>query len=165
MTQDNETFSHQYIAYCRKKILKEYFPKFQRCVNELSEEEIWWRANETDNSVGNILLHLCGNIRQWIISGIGGTADIRERAKEFSERTHIPKNELLHNLETTMQEADCVLQRVDSSTLWEMRRIQIYDVTVLELIAQVVEHLSYHLGQIVYITKMKKGIDLKFYML
>lgn len=146
-------------------MLNEYLPKFQRCFDELSEEELWWRVNETDNSVGNIVLHLCGNIRQWIIAGVGGAEDIRERAKEFSEHTHIPKNELLKKLETTLQEADVVLQQLDTSTLLEMRHIQIFDVTILELISHVVEHFSYHLGQIVYITKMKKGIDMKFYNL
>lgn len=154
---------HEYISYCRRRLLQEYLPRIQRCVNELSEEDVWWRAYETNNSVGNLILHLCGNVRQWIISGIGGAPDLRERSKEFSERGPIPKAALLKNLEETLLEANHMLEQFDVSKLLEVRRIQKYDVTCLDAISHVVEHFAQHTGQIIYITKLRKGIDLKFF--
>lgn len=167
-TQFDSTFlktniGSAYIAYCRRRLLKEYLPKIQRCVHELSEDDIWWRAHETDNSIGNLLLHLSGNIRQWIIAGLGGVQDVRDRTKEFAERTHIPKAELLLMFEETLIEADRVLEQFDVSQLLEMKHIQKWDVTCLDAISHVVEHVAQHLGQIIYITKLRKGIDLKFY--
>ncbi|MBI4546592.1 MAG: DUF1572 family protein [Ignavibacteriae bacterium] len=154
-----------YITYCHQRLLKEYFPKIVRCLDELSEDDVWWRAHETNNSIGNLILHLCGNVRQWIISGIGGKQDVRNRPKEFSEREQIPKSELLTILESTLREADRALEQFDLSKLLEVRHIQVYDVSCLYAISQVVEHFSHHLGQIIYITKLRTGKDLKFYNL
>ena len=81
-----------FILYSRNRLGKEFPAKIKQCVDQLSEEDIWWRGHESDNSIGNLLLHLSGNIRQWIISGIGGQTDARNRPKEFAERTHIPKS-------------------------------------------------------------------------
>ncbi len=155
----------EYVAYCRRRLLKEYFQKIEQCLQELTDEDVWWRAHETNNSIGNLLLHLSGNVRQWIISGIGGAHDVRNRPQEFAERTHLPKEKLLDNLNATLVEADQVLERFDNSKLLEVRHIQKYDVTCLDAISHVVEHFSQHLGQIIYITKLRKGIDLKFYNL
>ncbi len=153
----------EFIAYARKKLLGEYFPRIERCFQELNDEDIWWRAHETNNSVGNLVLHLCGNVRQWIVAGLGGAPDTRNRPQEFAERTQIPKEKLLNKLHATLVEADGVLERFDRSKILEVRRIQNYDVTCLEAIFHVVEHFSGHLGQIIYITKLRRGIDLKFY--
>ena len=128
----------EYIAYCRRRLLKEYFPKIERCVNELSEDDMWWRTHETDNRIVNLLLHLSGNIRQWIISGLGDTPDKRDRAKEFSEREGIPKTVLLKNLEATLREADSVLANFDTSRLLEVRHFQVFDVTCLDALSHVV---------------------------
>jgi uncharacterized damage-inducible protein DinB len=155
----------EYIAYCRRRLLREYLPKVTRCVEELTEEDIWWRAHETDNSIGNLILHLCGNIRQWIVSGIGGSADMRNRAQEFSERGPIPKNILLETFVNVLNEADRSLEQFDVSKLLEVRHIQQYDVTCLDAISHVVEHVSLHVGQIVYITKLRKGTDLDLFHL
>ena len=155
----------EYIAYSRRRVSKEYLPQIQRCLSELTEEDIWWRAHETDNSVGNLILHLSGNIRQWIISSIGGTADVRNRPQEFAERNQLPKSELLKSIEGTIVEADAVLEHFDSSKLLERRIIQGFDVTCLDAISHVVEHVAQHLGQIIYITKLRTAKDLKFFNL
>ena len=162
---DNNSFATEYISYTRKRLLEEYFPKIKRCLNELSNDDIWWRAHETDNSIGNLILHLCGNVRQWIITGIGGAQDVRERSKEFSEREHISKEELLTKMESTLQEADSVLKNCDISKLLEVKKFQVYEVTYLDAISHVVEHFSMHTGQIIYITKLRTAQDLKFYNL
>jgi uncharacterized damage-inducible protein DinB len=161
MTDKN--LGKEYISYCRNRLMKEYLPRVKRCLEELSENDIWWRAHETDNSVGNLILHLSGNVRQWITTGIGGGKDTRDRPKEFSERGPIPKEELWMKLESTLHEADRMLERFDTTKMLEVRHIQKYDVTCLEAISHVVEHFAQHLGQIIYITKLRKGIDMKFY--
>ena len=153
----------EYITYCRRRLLQEYFPKIKACFDELSDEDIWWRAHETDNSIGNLILHLSGNIRQWIISGIGGAPNVRDRPKEFAERGPIPKSELLKKFENTLLEANRVLEKFDLSNLLQVRRIQKWDVTCLDAISHVVEHVAQHMGQIMYITKLRKGNDLKFF--
>lgn len=163
MTEISKDVGRAYVLYCRRRLLQEYLPRIRRCLDELSEDDIWWRAHEANNSVGNLILHLAGNVRQWIISGIGGAGDTRERAKEFSERGPIPKEELWMKIASTLKEADDVLERFDVRTMLEVRHIQKYDVTCLEAISHVVEHFAQHLGQIIYITKLRKGIDLQFY--
>jgi uncharacterized damage-inducible protein DinB len=159
----NGQIADEFIAYARKKLLSEYFPRIERCLQELSDEDIWWRAHETNNSVGNLVLHLSGNVRQWIVAGLGGAPDTRNRPQEFAERMPIPKEKLLNKLHATLSEADDVLERFDRSRILEVRHVQKYDVTCLEAIFHVVEHFSGHVGQIIYITKLRKGIDLKFY--
>jgi uncharacterized damage-inducible protein DinB len=153
----------EFISVARRKLLQEYYPRLERCVAELNDDDIWWRAHETNNSIGNLLLHLSGNVRQWIVAGLGGAPDVRNRPQEFSERMPIPKEKLLNRLYAVLCEADRVLERFDHSTLLEVRRIQNYDVTCLEAIFHVVEHFSGHVGQIIYITKLRKGVDLQFY--
>jgi uncharacterized damage-inducible protein DinB len=162
---EQHNVAREFIATCRHHLIQEYYPKIERCVKELSDEEIWWRAHETDNSIGNLLLHLSGNIRQWIISGIGKERDARNRQQEFDERTHIPKQTLLKLFEGTLQEADRVLERFDVSRLTEVRHFQKWDHTCLYAISHVVEHVAQHMGQIIYITKLRKGVDLKFFSL
>ncbi len=162
---ESAKISEEYISYCRRRLLEEFLPRIQRCLHELSEDDVWWRAHETDNSVGNLILHLSGNVRQWIISGIGGAADTRDRPREFSERGPVPKTDLWKTLEMTLLEANQTLENFDASKLLELRHIQKYDVTCLDAISHVVEHFAQHVGQIIYITKLRKGIDLKFYSL
>lgn len=154
-----------FISTCRHHMLHEYYPKIERCVTELSDDDIWWRAHETDNSIGNLILHLSGNIRQWIISGIGGANDERNRAKEFAEREHIPKHDLLTLFKNTLTEADRVLEHFDAGKLLEVRHFQKWEYTCLYAISHVVEHMAQHMGQIIYITKLRKGVDLKFFNL
>jgi len=128
----------------------------------VSTENVWWRANPQSNSIGNLMLHLKGNVRQWIISGLGGETDVRKRPREFEATTGADAPELLRELRTTVEEADRVLANVDPSTLLEPRRIQNYDVTIMRAIYAVVEHFSMHTGQIILLAKTFKG-DLGFY--
>lgn len=153
----------EYVTYCRRRLLKEYLPRIERCAEALSDDDVWWRQHDTDNSIGNLLMHLAGNVRQWIVTGIGGGVDIRERSHEFSERNMIPKELLLERLRDTLRQADGVLCRFDTGKLLEVRHIQKYDVTCLDAVSHVVEHFAQHLGQIIYITKLRTGRDLKFY--
>ncbi|HLF15412.1 MAG TPA: DinB family protein [Bacteroidota bacterium] len=152
-----------YLAYCRRRLSEEYLPRILRCLEELTDEEIWWRPHENGNSAGNLVLHLAGNVGQWINSGLGGTPDNRNRNGEFSERGPVSRKELVERLVTTLSAADATLARFDASRLLEKRNFQVYEATCLDAVSHVVEHFAQHLGQIIYITKLRRGVDLKFY--
>jgi uncharacterized damage-inducible protein DinB len=154
-----------FIQQAREHLMEDFLPKIRQCLGVLDEGDLWWRAHENNNSVGNLMLHLCGNVRQWIVAGVGGAPDLRERSKEFSERNAIPKKDLLLKLEETVTQADQVLSSLSPFHLLEQRTIQGFRRTVLQAIFHVVEHFSFHTGQIIYITKLRRGIDLGFYNL
>jgi len=146
----------------RSRLAERYLPRIADCLEQLSDDEIWWRPNPASNSVGNLLLHLCGNMRQWIISGLGGAADIRQRDTEFSERGPIPGSALREQLQKTVRESCRVLARLNAKDLTRRYRIQHFDVSGYEAAAQVIEHVAYHAGQIIYVTKLKREKDLGF---
>lgn len=152
-----------FLQQARTFLIDEYLPKIEKCLEELSDQDIWWRSNEQSNSIGNLLLHLSGNARQWIISGLGGAPDKRVRQIEFDERSLISKDDLRGKLTDTVREVDAVLARFDCSKLLNPYRIQNSDVTALEAIFHVIEHFSMHTGQIILLTKLIAKKDLKFY--
>jgi uncharacterized damage-inducible protein DinB len=154
--------SRAFIDQSRRLLTESYLPRIEKAVEGLSSENLWWRANPQSNSVGNLLLHLNGNVRQWIISGLGGEQDVRTRQREFETQTGADASELLRELRATVDAADRLLANIDPSTLLERRRIQSYDVTVLQAIYRVVEHFSMHTGQIILLAKTFKG-DLGFF--
>ena len=154
--------SRAFIDQSRRLLIDSYLPRIERAVEGMSTENLWWRANPQSNSMANLILHLNGNVRQWIISGVGGETDVRKRQREFEAQAGADAPELLRELRLTVEEADRVLANVDPSTLLEPRRIQSYDVTVMRAVYAVVEHFSMHTGQIILLAKTFKG-DLGFY--
>jgi uncharacterized damage-inducible protein DinB len=158
-----EEVARAFVAEARRHLLADYLPKIERCLERLTDEQAWWRAGEQSNSVGNLLLHLEGNARQWLVAGVGGAPDHRTRDREFSERARLPLAALLSNLRAALAEADAALARLDAAALLERRRIQGHDVTVLAAVFHVVEHFSMHTGQIILLTKLLTGQDLAFY--
>jgi len=153
----------EFIARSRYHLVKDFLPKIERCLERLTDEQIWWRPNEQSNSIGNLLLHLSGNARQWIVCGVGGAADARDRDAEFAQRDRIARDDLHSLLQRTLADVDATLAQFDASQLIERRTIQGSDVSVLEAILHVVEHFSMHAGQILYITKLLSSSDLQFY--
>jgi len=145
-----------------QKRFRHYQSRILRCLDELKGYEIWWRPNEAANSAGNLVLHLSGNVRQWIVSGLGGAADVRKRDMEFSERGPVPRRELAARLSATVNEACRVLKKLNAAALARKYTIQGFRVTGLEAVCHVYEHFSHHAGQIIYITKMIRGKDLQF---
>jgi uncharacterized damage-inducible protein DinB len=137
-------------------------PRICHSLRMLSDQEIWWRPNDASNSMGNLVLHLCGNMRQWIIAGLGGAEDIRKRDLEFSEKGPISRDELIEKLQATVREASKVVAGLSAMELGENRTIQGFRVTVAEAVLHVATHVAYHAGQIIYFTKMKRGTDLGF---
>jgi uncharacterized damage-inducible protein DinB len=152
-----------FIAKARALLMMDYLPKIERCLEKLKDEEVWWRSGEESNSIGNLILHLCGNARQWIVSGVGGATDRRVRQSEFDERSFIPRAELLTALRQTLQEVDGVLAQLPPATILNRRAIQGTEQTLLDAVFHVVEHFSMHTGQIILLTKMLTQSDLRFY--
>ena len=154
-----------FLAQSREYLTAHYLPKIRAAVDRLSEADVWWRPNPASNSIGNLVLHLSGNIRQWIVSGVGGAPDHRDRSLEFSRTEPLPLEALLATLTEAVLDADAVLARVDPATLGERKMIQGREVTALEAIYHDVEHFGMHSGQILYIAKLRSGEDLGFYRL
>lgn len=151
------------IAEVKRRLFDESLPRLEKCLSELSEEEVWHRPNPNSNSVGNLVLHLNGNMRQWILSGLAGEADIRQRSEEFKEQGPIPKNKLLKDLKATLNRVAESLDEVKPEDLLEPHEVQVFRESGLSILIHVIEHFSYHVGQITYYVKWLKNIDTKYY--
>jgi uncharacterized damage-inducible protein DinB len=153
----------EFIEQCVSVIEKKSTPKIIKCLDQLNEEQVWLRPNEASNSIGNILLHLCGNIRQYIISALGDEPDIRERPKEFSTKGGYTKQELLNKLTTTVAQAINTIRNLDESRLLKIHSVQGFELSDAGIIIHVTEHYSHHTGQIIFWTKQLTGTDLSLY--
>jgi uncharacterized damage-inducible protein DinB len=156
------TDAQEFIEASRVFLKQDFLRKLKHCVERMSEEDVWWRPNEHSNSVGNLILHLCGNMKEWIVKSIGGEEFERHRDAEFAERRPRPKAELIANIEAAVGEVDRVLEQIPPTRLFERIPVQVYKSSRLQVIYHVVEHFSYHLGQILYIYKLRTGKDAGF---
>ena len=159
----SHTATAAFLEFSRRKLLEEYWPRLRVSVESLTDEQMWWRPNQSSNSVGNLILHLNGNVRQWLVAAFARREDARDRPAEFAERQLIPAAQLLDALGRTMQEVAVVLPRISEADLLATYRIQGYTVSGLDAVYHVVEHFGMHYGQMVYITKLLGGADLGFY--
>ncbi len=151
-----------FLTYSADK-LSQLAGRIATCLDKLSDEQIWTRHSDNENAIGNLVLHLCGNVRQWIGTGVAGLPDIRERNREFAARGGAGRGELKERLRTAVDEAAEQIREFPPERLEEITRIQNYDVTRLEAIYHVVEHFSQHTGQIIFATKLLTSSDLGFY--
>ncbi len=145
------------------RLYDESLPRILKCLDQLDETQIWWRPNESSNSIGNLVLHLCGNVRQWIYTGLGGNDDHRNRQREFDERGPVPKQELVLKLTSTMDLIRPVISNIAVDELMLKRPVQTFEETGLTILIHVTEHFSYHTGQIAYISKLLLARPLGFY--
>jgi hypothetical protein len=151
--------------------------KIEHCVGQLSDEQFWWRPdackNPEMNSIANLLLHLSGNVRQWLVSGVGGTKDIRNRPLEFSDRSNRPKSEILLQFQSTIKEADAALASClplprregrdeGDSALTAPRRIQGHDTNVTAAIFKCITHFHGHVQEIIHMTRCQLGDRYRF---
>ncbi|NNE69067.1 MAG: DUF1572 family protein [Rhodothermales bacterium] len=137
-----------FLMQSRSQLRDVYVPKILACLERLPEDALWWRPNPTSNSVGNLILHLCGNARQWIVASIQGQHDIRLRQAEFAADGEFDASTLADLLRTTMADVDSALANLDPAALTDTRSVQGFEMTVLQAIYHVVEHFSGHTGQI-----------------
>jgi uncharacterized damage-inducible protein DinB len=134
------------------------------CLNKLTDEQVWERHGAHENAVGNLVLHLCGNMRQWIMHGVGGAKDIRVRDAEFSQAEGLTVTALIEIFASTVKEAQSVIDSLPAERLAERTTPQGRDVSMLEAIYQVVGHVQQHVGQIILLTKQMTGKDLDLTM-
>ncbi|MFN4260260.1 MAG: DUF1572 family protein [Gemmataceae bacterium] len=159
---DQHTIGEAVLAEGRRR-LRVCAERVRHCVQQLDDTQLWWRPHEEMNSIANILLHLCGNLRQWVIAGVAETPDTRDRPREFAERGPIAKTELWRRFEEAVGKADATLAEFDASRLLEPRRIQGFDETVLSAIADSLAHLAGHTQEIIYITRWQLGPRYQFH--
>ena len=157
----NEDAGRLFLDFSLRK-LAQHCSRIETCLGMLGEEQVWARGSRNENAIGNLVLHLCGNLRQWVVSGVGGLADVRQREAEFDARGGDPA-QLSARLRQTVDEAAKTIGQVNPERLTERLVIQKYDVSVLEAIFTAVEHFAMHTGQILFATKMLTGADLGFY--
>lgn len=137
--------------------------RIKLCLETLQEDAIWQRPNNASNSIGNLILHLCGNIRQYAISSLSGAEDVRVRDAEFAARNGPGKQELLERLAGTVEEAKACMRGMDPAELLQVRRVQGFQLSGIGIIIHVTEHYSYHTGQIAFWVKCLQDRDLGFY--
>jgi uncharacterized damage-inducible protein DinB len=144
---------------------QEYLPRIEAAVHGLGVDDIWWRPHEETTSIGVLLRHLEGNVRQWILSGLAAAPDERDRSAEFASEEHPGADALLDALRSTVDAACRFLDTMPAERLEEIVRIQGYRTSVLGAIYHVLEHFGWHAGQITWIAKLRKGTqhDVHFY--
>jgi len=156
------TIQSNFLNYAAEK-LNQLCGRVETCLGKLTPDQIWMRGTENQNAVGNLVLHLNGNVGQWILSGIGGAPNARVRDAEFSARGGMEPETLGRLLREAVDEALVIIRSLPHERLAERTTIQGHDVTLLEAIFHVVEHFSGHTSQIIFVTKMLTGEDLGFY--
>ena len=139
------------------------YPRIMTCIELLDDEEVWQRPNESSNSIGNLVLHLCGNMTQYIISALGKNEDKRDRDSEFSAMEGYSAAELLEKMKTVTDECIKIIKGLSEQQLMARYEVQGYQLSGIAVMIHVTEHYSYHTGQIVFLTKSLKDIDTGFY--
>ena len=143
--------------------LEQLGARISDCLGKLTDDQIWMRNTENENAIGNLVLHLCGNLRQWIACGVAGHPDLRDRDAEFAARGGLAGAQLRERLNATVRETAAIIRICPLPRLTERLTIQKYDVTVFEAIYHVVAHFSEHTGQVLFATKLLTGQDLGYY--
>ena len=143
--------------------LSEGLEKISHCVKQLSDEQVWWRPTESQNSIANLILHLEGNVHQWVVSGVGGEPDVRDRPGEFSASKTMEKRELIAKVTETVQRSIEIVSSQTASTVLEERRIQGFDTTVAGAIIDSVTHFQGHSQEIISLTRQQLEERYSFY--
>ena len=156
----NSSIAELFLAYSVHK-LRDMRNCVETCLLELNDEQVWERKAAHENTIGNLILHLCGNIRQWIMHGVGRETDVRTRDLEFSQNSGLTKAELLTLFAATITEAVAVIVALPHERLLDRTDPQQRgEVSVLDAIYQVVGHVQQHTGQIILLTKQMCARDL-----
>ena len=158
-----ENITSALISEVNHRLYDECMRRIRLCLDQLTDKQVWWRPNEESNSIGNLLLHLNGNVRQWILSGLGDIANDRKRQREFDTREELSREELWNTLSQTMEELRPVINQVKADDILRKRPVQTFEESGLTILVHVTEHFSYHTGQIAWITKMLTSKQLGFY--
>jgi uncharacterized damage-inducible protein DinB len=159
----DQSFLQLFLTEFRRRLYDESMVRIEKCLALLSESEVWYRPNDNSNSIGNLILHLCGNAQQYIVAGLGEALDQRQRQSEFDERGPIPKAELWQKVVDLKASIEVVLQNLQTTDLERPVLVQGFQESGLSILVHVVEHFSYHTGQITYIVKAAKDLQTNYY--
>lgn len=162
MRQKSE-FTQLFLAEIHRRLFEENFVRLKKCLTELNETEIWYRPNAQSNSMGNLVLHLCGNLRQWVISTFDEVPDVRERQLEFEEKGPLPTMYLLDQIEAILLPLKRILRSISDEHLLKTYSVQGFEENGVAILLHAVEHFSYHVGQMTYYVKAKKAKDMGYY--
>jgi hypothetical protein len=146
----------EFIAECISQV-ESSFKRLFHCLNQLDEKQVWWRPNPKMNSTGVLVKHVCGNVRQWVITFINNSEDKRNRPEEFINDGNLTKAELTSLASATMSDFISAVSKLDYSRLSEQKRIQGYEITLMGAIFHAVTHLDGHVGQIILLTRIQLG--------
>lgn len=152
-------------AFCQSSSeqLRAGLVKIDHCLEQLNHDQVWWRPGESMNSIANLLLHLSGNVRQWLIAGISDVTDDRARDQEFCDRSFRSPQDLRARLGETVAEACHVLEGQTAADLLRVRRVQEFEVTGFQAILDSVSHFQGHVQEIIHMTRCQLGGRYKFY--
>ncbi len=155
------------VVAASRQVLADGMKKIEHCLKQLNDEQVWWRPNpeikqSEMNSIANLMLHLSGNIRQYIVSGLGGAADVRNRPLEFTDRSRRPKSEILETLRSTIADADAALAKLTAADLLSTRHIQASDVNATKALFKCLTHFHGHVQEIIHLTRNQLGERYKF---
>jgi uncharacterized damage-inducible protein DinB len=148
---------------CSVEKLDQFTERIEICLGKLNEDQIWARGQANENAIGNLALHLMGNVRQWILASLGNIPDRRDRDSEFAARGGMSAAELSATLRDTVDQATRIISGLTTLQLTRIYEIQKYPVSGVHAVYHVVEHFAQHTGQIIFATKMLTGEDLGFY--
>jgi uncharacterized damage-inducible protein DinB len=151
-----------FLRFSTSKLLQ-FEARIEDCLDRLTPEQIWARGSEAENAVGNLVLHLAGNLGQWIGTGVAGKPLVRDRDAEFAARGDVDAVELKRRIRTAVSEAVEVIGGLPAERLTDVIQVQKYDITVLEAVYHVVEHFAQHTAQIIFATKLITRNDLGYY--
>ena len=161
MSNPTDAYHGQFCdSACRT--LDEGLHKIEHCVEQLSDDDVWWRPSDSLNSIGNLVLHLSGNVRQWIVSGVGGAPDVRKRPEEFAARGSITKQKLIEVLRATVQDAKAAIRASKADAILRPRHVQHDDVTGIDATFKSVSHFVGHVQEIVHMTRTRRGERYQF---
>jgi uncharacterized damage-inducible protein DinB len=160
---EQSEFTTRYLVEVRRRILEENIPRMQQCLRTLSQEDIWYRPNENSNSIGNLVLHLDGNLRQWVIATFNHLPDTRQRQQEFDQRTPLPVTQLETITAKLAEDLAATLARIIPDDLSKTYTVQGFQENGVGILLHAVEHFSYHVGQMTYFVKARKDMDMGYY--
>lgn len=138
----------------KRRLFLESYHRIFKCLSMISEEELWFTPNKNTPSMGSLILHLCGNCKEWVLSGIGNEPNNRDRDKEFEKHPNIKKSDLVFVMENLKVKMTEVVETIDDDELNKFVRIRDWNESIFSVLIHVIEHFAYHTGQITTLSKL-----------
>jgi uncharacterized damage-inducible protein DinB len=157
----NDSIAKQFLEISASR-LEVHSSRIDDCLGRLTHDQLWWRAAEAQNSIANLVLHLCGNLKQYT-GALENIPDTRDRDREFEQRSDDTSDQLRELLKATVSNATAAFRKLPAARLTEVIHVQVYERQIMQAVYMVVDHFAQHTGQIIYATKLITGHDLGYY--